>query len=77
MTVIPTKGLYSFGGNELTKSQNLKSLEGEWELGHDLFENRPTRGQCDVQVNNFKIAFFKAQKYFFKEVLVVYKIKKK
>ncbi len=52
ITVIPSRGIFIFGGygNSLTYSQNLKSLDGEWEIGPELFENRTTGEQCLVQV---------------------------
>ena len=52
ITVIPSKGIFVFGGsgNTLTYSQNLKSLDGTWEIGPELFENKTITEQCLVQV---------------------------
>jgi len=50
--VVPTKGLVVFGGsgNALPYSQNLKSLDGSWEMGPYLFENLTISEHCTVQV---------------------------
>jgi hypothetical protein len=50
--VIPNRGFFIFGGDDsnLTYSQNLKSVNGVWEAGPPLFENKPVAHHCAVQV---------------------------
>ena len=62
ITVIPPKGIFVFGGrgNTLMYAQTLKSLDGAWEIGPELFENRTIGEQCLVQVYvlNVYLTFF-------------------
>ena len=51
--VVPNRGLYSFGGlyNPLINAQRLTTIDGLWELGPYLYENKSDYRECVLQVN--------------------------
>ena len=51
---VPGQGFVIFGGldSNLTNAQQLRSLDGQWELGPSIFEGQPDYSQCLVQVNS-------------------------
>ena len=50
---VPGQGFVIFGGlnDNLTNVQQLRSLDGQWELGSHLYDGIPDSSQCVVQVN--------------------------
>ena len=51
---VPGQGFVIFGGldSNLTNAQQLRSLDGQWELGPSVFEEEKDYAQCLVQVNS-------------------------
>ena len=49
---VPGKGWFIFGGDKsaLDHAQGLASLDGVWELGTSLFQQRIDGGHCTIQV---------------------------
>ena len=50
--MVPAQGWLIYGGadSSLTTAQQLKKLDGKWEAGPALFEGKPDRNNCLVQV---------------------------
>ena len=50
---VPGQGFIVFGGSSknLSTMQQLRSLDGQWELGPSLFEKKSNTAHCVVQVN--------------------------
>ena len=50
--LVPSQGWLIYGGSEttLTSAQKLVSLDDKWEAGPDLFEGKPDKSPCLVQV---------------------------
>ena len=51
--LVPSQGWLIYGGllgSTLTSAQKLVSLDDKWEAGPHLFEEKPDRLQCLVQV---------------------------
>jgi len=52
---VKSQGWFIFGGvgNIKTQAQKLISINGNWTLGPDLYQNANSLGQCYFQVSNF------------------------
>ena len=56
--LVPSKGWFIFGGvSTLTTSQWLASIDGKWQNGPDLNENRTDLYQCVTQISDTVTAF--------------------
>jgi hypothetical protein len=49
---VPGQGFVIFGGGakNLTNVQQLRSLDGQWELGPSIYEGKTDYNQCVLQV---------------------------
>ena len=49
---VPNQGWFIFGGdgNTLTRSQKLTKIDGDWELGPNVYNSKVVTGGCIVQV---------------------------
>ena len=58
--LVPSQGWLIYGGADSTlpTAQQLKSLNGKWEAGPALFEGKPDRNNCLVQVQTFNFLIF-------------------